>query len=155
MNALPKGYEAYENFENSQVYCRKAKPKLITELEVARVEKTLQNLSGVSMYKVDVKKDEIIIYLPRQNLEDLDDTFGRMGLNFKQNRDDFFSKVVDYSPEFKFLLVDKEKRIFQASRYCYLGRVDDWIGLGSPDILEKLLEFYLPHFGKDSYFELY
>ena len=43
--------------------------------------------------------------------------------------------------------------MFVVERMCFRGRIDGWHGLdGGP--LEKLVERYVPHIGKDSFFEL-
>ncbi len=55
----------------------------------------------------------------------------------------------------RFVLVDKEKRTFVAQRFCYLGSVDDWIDISEAGKLCDLACAYLPHLGKDSYFDLY
>lgn len=54
----------------------------------------------------------------------------------------------------QFVIIDKNERLFQTERYCYRGRVDDWIQIGFPDSLLNLAEIYLQHIDKDSFFEL-
>ena len=40
-------------------------------------------------------------------------------------------------------------------RYCYLGRIDDWIDIGDRGPLAKLTRLYLKHLGQESYYELH
>ncbi len=54
-----------------------------------------------------------------------------------------FEHFLNYMGKMRFKLVDEKTRYFTAERFCYLGAVDDWIGIGLPDRLEKLLKKYL------------
>jgi hypothetical protein len=65
-----------------------------------------------------------------------------------------FSRYVDYEAAMRFVLVDKKARTFVAQRFCYLGSIDDWIDISEPGKLADLARTYLPHLGKDSYFDL-
>lgn len=51
-------------------------------------------------------------------------------------------------------LVEAKWRVFQTQRYCYRGRIDDWINLGGPGFLPDLAEIYLKHIGMESYYDL-
>ena len=59
-----------------------------------------------------------------------------------------------YSPMLQFLLVDEQRRLFSAQRFCFRGAIEDWIGIGSLDTLTTLVRMYVKHLGKESYFEL-
>lgn len=63
--------------------------------------------------------------------------------------------VLTYSPMLQFALLDKEKRLFETRRYCFLGSIDDWITIGTVDVLPKLVKIYVKHLGEESYYELY
>ncbi|KYC40470.1 hypothetical protein WA1_26460 [Scytonema hofmannii PCC 7110] len=45
--------------------------------------------------------------------------------------------------------------LFELQRYCFLGSVDDWINIGLPDTLQNLVETYVQHLGRESYYELH
>lgn len=51
--------------------------------------------------------------------------------------------------------MDKAKREFEVRRYCFLGSIDDWIGIGKTGALPELVETYVQHLGEESNFELY
>jgi hypothetical protein len=58
-------------------------------------------------------------------------------------------------PCFKFTLCDDDERLFVASRWCYLGSIDDWFPLcGGPKPLSQLASKYCRHIGEESFFEL-
>lgn len=49
----------------------------------------------------------------------------------------------------RFKLANPQKRLFVAERFCFLGRIDDWIYLDGPDPLEPLVRKYAGHLGKE------
>lgn len=59
-----------------------------------------------------------------------------------------------YQAVMRFVLVQKEKRLFRPERFCFRGSVDDWIILGLPAPLKKLSAEFLKHLGKDSFYDL-
>jgi hypothetical protein len=61
---------------------------------------------------------------------------------------------IRYSPVLQFILEDEERRIFVVQRYCYRGSIDDWIYVGGSGKLEKLVQQYVKHLDKESFFEL-
>ena len=157
VDSIPDGFEIYENPRNAQVILRRCQPKVITDDEIKIVEKGLKELTGLKYYKIDCKKNIISIYLVDQDVEGLKETI-RSFATYKKKEIDIESTLdefISYSEQLKFILEDKEKRTFITMRYCYLGSTDDWIEIGSPDTLENLVERYVKHLGKDSYFELF
>jgi len=44
---------------------------------------------------------------------------------------------------------------FQPERYCFRGRIDGWIDIGSPDRLDRLVATYVRHLEKDSFYDLF
>jgi hypothetical protein len=54
----------------------------------------------------------------------------------------------------RFTLVDEEKRLFDAERWCFRGSIDTWISLAGPRPLETHARKYLPHLNRESFFEL-
>jgi hypothetical protein len=73
---------------------------------------------------------------------------GRPSYHFSMKRDGELAETVPEGYEIY-------KREFIAQRYCYLGSIDDWIDIGSPDTLQNLVKTYVKHLGQDSYFELF
>ena len=61
----------------------------------------------------------------------------------------------DEHPCLKFTLYDDDKRLFETSRWCYRGSIDDWLPLFcDPKPLSELAKNYCPHIGEESFFEL-
>jgi hypothetical protein len=146
--SIPEGYEIYEH-PNAQVFLRKIPKKIIFDEEKDVVESGMRNHSSLKKYKIDVRKNIIQIYTPYQEINTIDSIFSTISPLQAIN------DTATYSPDMQFILIDKEKRIFVAQRYCYLGRIDDWINIGSPDSLGALVKKYIKHLGKESIFDLH
>jgi hypothetical protein len=65
---IPEGYEIYEH-PNAQVFLRKVRPKVITDDEVATVERVMQRLYGSQYYRLDVRGDALEVFLPDQDVK--------------------------------------------------------------------------------------
>ena len=117
VDAVPPGYEIYEN-PNGQVCLRKIRPQLITDEEVATVEAGMRQHCRLENYIVDVKKDTILVYTPDQDVDLLAETFEIFpGVQVEQVKATL-QPLLSYSPMLQFVLVDKEKRLFETRRYC-------------------------------------
>jgi hypothetical protein len=154
INTIPDGFEIYEN-PNAQVFLRKILPKFISDEEVALVEGGMEKFSAVKTFKIDVKKNILSIYLPDQDIEELYQIASPASVLGKKSLLDVLARTITYSEMLRFVLVDEQKRIFNAQRYCFLGSVDDWIDIGKSGLLSGLVETYLKHLGQESYFELF
>lgn len=150
--SIPEGYEIYEH-PNAQVFLRKIPKKIILDEEIDIVEDGMKNHSSLKTYKIDVRKNIIQIYTPNQDVEALENILSKVSC-LPAITKQAINDVVNYSPNMQFVLTDKEKRTFVAQRYCYLGRIDDWINIGGPDSLGALVKKYIKHLGKESFFDL-
>src|SRR5438105_4272323 len=63
-------------------------------------------------------------------------------------------KEIHYSPMLQFMLEDAQRRTFVTQRYCFRGAIDDWVYIGTPGKLATLVQKYVRHLGKESYFDL-
>jgi hypothetical protein len=158
---IPDGYEIYEHPENAQVFLRKKRPDLITDIEKHLVEKHLEQLTRSKRYLVDYKDEYITIYESDTDIGELKDMFGdfiegiplRPGLN----ADEAMNALVEisnqnYTAMLRFHLVDKKRRSFAAQRFCLLGSIDDWIFLSGPENLKKLVGRYIRLLGTEEFF---
>jgi hypothetical protein len=59
-----------------------------------------------------------------------------------------------YEKMLRFTLTDASPRRFSAERWCFLGSIDNWYFLDGDKPLHHLLEAFVPHLGKESFFEL-
>ena len=154
VDSMPPEFEIYENPINAHVILRRCLTKLITDDEINIVKQGLKELTELDYYIVDYKKNIISIYTVDQDVEALRESFERYNLQKEISIEDLLKQILSYSERLQFILEDREKRTFITKRYCYLGSIDDWIEIGSPDTLENQVKKYVKHLGKDSYFEL-
>ena len=159
---IPKGYEITESV-NGIVSLSKARPKLLSRKEIAIVKSALQNHPQAKKYRVDVKSKEVIIYeqvgLDLQDfVKEIDEMLGFSGLlsnDAKRRLEDEQRIYAQYTPIMKFILSNKEKRLFCAQRMCYLGSVDDWIEIEYNKAIEELASTLIPTLSTDEFFELF
>jgi len=158
VSTLPKDYEIYEN-PNARVFLRRIPPKVITDKELSIVEKGVKKYSGLKDFKLDVKKNKIIVFLPDQDMDLLKDLFLSIREPSEQKNiselEQRLKMNTTYSPMMQFVLIDKKTREFEVERYCFLCSIDDWIIIGCSTNLPKLVKEYSKHLGKDSLFELF
>jgi hypothetical protein len=154
VDAVPEGYEVYEN-PNGQVFLRKKKPTIISDSEIRVVDEGMRKYSDIEYYKLDTKKNAITVYLAGQDIEGMRELLPERYVLKYQGMEKALNSILNYSPMMRFILTDNEKRKFVTERYCFLGSVDDWIYIGGPDKLENLIKRYLKHLGKDSFYELF
>ena len=146
VEAIPEGYEDYEN-PDAQVFLRKKRPQVIMPFEVAVVERGLKRYASDQNCLVDVQKEHIVVYHADRVTLDLD-SFG-----FRELPPSYRS----YMKVMRFSLIDEDERTFRVQRWCFRGSIDRWIDLwmsGGSGTLADLVERFLPHIGKESFFEL-
>jgi len=153
-DTVPDGYEVYEN-PNGQVFLRKKKPAIISDSEIRVVDEGMRKYSDIEYYRLDTKKNAIIVYLADQDVEKIGELLPETYILTYGGMEKALDSLLDYSPMMRFVLTDNEKKKFVAERYCFLGSIDDWIYIGGPDKLENLTKRYLKHLGKESFFELF
>jgi hypothetical protein len=127
VDAIPEGYEVYEN-PDAQAFLRKELPRFIADEEIAIVREGLHKYAEDRRCMADVRERHIVVY--------------------SSERGDLYQKVL------RFTLIDEDRRSFTAERWCFLGSIDDWIPLSDSGNLSKLVQRYGPHIGKDSFYEL-
>jgi hypothetical protein len=154
VQTIPDGFEVYEN-PNAQVFLQRIQPKIITLDEIATVEKGIQKFSHLHYCKIDVKKDTIYVCTPNQNVNNLSKLYSSFSTANPVDIESAIAHSISYSSMLRFILYNEQKRIFTAQRFCFLGSIDDWIGIGYPDTLPTLVEKYMQHLEKDSFYELH
>ncbi len=156
---IPAGYEIFEHPANAQVFLRKTQPKVITDIEKRLIGKSLKKIKVSKRYLFDIKGKVITIFESDQDIDALRELFTGMSnqdsLNNQFTVDSAIDNAITYFPVMRFILDDKIMRAFVAERFCFIGSIDDWIYIGGPDSLDKLLKKYLKHIGEESFFELY
>ncbi len=147
VDSIPDGYEIDEK-PNGNVYLIKERPKVITEEEKMMVKKGVEIYSNIDYFKVYIKKEIITIYIAQETAKSLRKFIGP----FIDDKE--FNKYLTFIPVLRFILVDKNERLFEIERYCFRGSVDDWIPLDGGN-LEALIEEYCRHLGEDSFYNLF
>lgn len=149
--SLPEGFEVYETI-NGQIYLRRQQPKLIRDAELNCIQRRLQKPRAGHRYKTEVRTKVLTIHESGSDSGYLREVAPHLSL---RERDSISERFASYQPILRFILADADKRLFAPERYCFRGRVDDWISIGELDTIEKLAATYLKHLGKDSFYELF
>lgn len=162
VNKIPEGFEIYEHPGNAQVFLRKKRPRLISEIEEMFVKKHVDGLKSSRRYRVDCKDKYITIYESNVDTGNLTSIFGDLlssvPLRPGVNADDAMTSLINvadqhYTAMLKFCLVDKEKRTFTAERYCFRGSIDEWIYLAGPDAFRSIVKKYVKILGTEEFFD--
>lgn len=157
VDSLPEGYEAWELPDNAQVVLRKIKPSAILATEKQLTEAALRQTAKLEHFIVEVDGNELVIWLPDTDLgsevEQIASDFGMSTFGVQQYRERIIRNA-RYSKMMRFVLTDAAKRLFTAERWCFLGSIDDWHHLEFGKPLPVLLKKYVPHLGKESFFDL-
>lgn len=125
--------------------------KVIRDDEVAVVEQGVRRFSRLKHYRVDVKKNAITVFEANQDEEYLADLVEFVS---RARAEEIFARSCQYTATMRFVLDDDEKRAFQTQRYCFRGSIDDWIDVGRPGSLPKLVKEYVRHLGQESFYDL-
>ena len=151
--SVPPGFEIYENIQG-QVFLRRKTPQLIMEDELALVRAALNSHAEEWRYKIEVKKDAVIIFEASDNTAMLE-SFAMPWISKARIKESAI-RHASYTAVMRFVLVDRDQRLFLAERFCFRGSVDDWIDIGSSaQPLPVFLRQFIKHLGKESIFDLY
>lgn len=148
---LPEGFEIHESV-NGQVFLRRKQPRLIQDEEIACIESGLPKQRGSHRYKVEIRGNTLTIFESVDNFGGLKPIFPWIDA---KKEAELRERSAHYQGVVRFVLVDREKRLFAPARFCFRGSVDDWIPIGPPEPVNPLAEKYLKHLGRDSIYELY
>lgn len=162
LDKIPEGYEITESV-NGIVSLSKVRPKLLLEQEIANVKSAIQRHPQAKKYRLDTKPKEITIY--EQVGPDMQEHMTMMSTELgiptaitsgyirrmEKERDVY----TQYTPIMKFILSDRESRLFRAQRMCFLWDIDDWIDIEYDKTIEELARALVPTLGSDEFFELY
>lgn len=152
LKAIPRGYEIYEN-PNGLVFLRRIQPKVFSDEEMAVVENGIRDYADLEFYKVDVKGNAIIIYLPLQDVDAIKEAISQSTFKTPAQINHTLQSMITFAPEMQLILTDKEKRLFSLKRYCYRG-LGSWLTLETSSDLESLAKKYFKHLEKESFFDL-
>ncbi len=138
---IPSGYEITESV-NGVVSLARARTLLkILDDEVTLIDKALKRHPNGSNYRMDVKRNQIIIY--EGNGQDVDGILALFGRTFHDLRSNQaaqspIGKLHPFQGGNAFILTDPGERLYGAERWCYSVSIDDWISVGKSAKLERL-----------------
>lgn len=152
IDALPDDFELFESPEDARVSIRKRVPLEISENELQFVREQIDARVSNIPTRVVCERRCIVIYESEVS-NGLSSLGAMLGGWIPTNlRAPQFSGHM--SPAFRFKLISKKDRIFEAQRYCFRGSINDWISLDHEGTLDELCPYYLKHLGKESFYEL-
>ena len=157
LDAIPKGYEVHESPENGQVQVRRTRVTEISPMERRLVEEAVVRLAGLKHVIVDIDEyDALVIYLPDTEDEPLEssDEMPWLSAGAIEKLRDRLARRAYYHKMMRFELLDDDERLYSVQRWCFRGSIDNWVFLEGPASLERLVEQFAPHLGKESFFEL-
>jgi hypothetical protein len=161
VDEVPAGYEVYESPERGQVFLRRRRPTCITPSERETVAEGIRRASSVDHFIVDVEDDSLVVYLPTQNVNEVNKLVcmlaGPDALQMPRFRDARNQLIRESAQEkmMRFQLMDTHRRLFHVERWCFRSSHDGWLHLAGPAPLSDLVERYAEHLGEESFYDLF
>jgi len=143
---IPEGFEVVEGIQGTVSLRRKRGISPISEGELEVVVAEISRHHHLRHCQARIEKKAVVVYEPRQDLAGLETLLGPRAVSV-------IEKNLQFSPVMRFVLVDAETRQFRVDRWCDRSWCDDWLELTLGG-LHKLAVTYVPHIGRDSFFEL-
>lgn len=157
VTALPPDFEIHEDPETARVSVRKVRPTRLLPCEQEFLDAQVRKLAGIDYFLIDHDGDSFVIYVCSRDSDRVNDVMetllGPLHSMRESNRD-WILRYARFLPMFRFTLTNEAERLFSLERWCFRGRIDDWIPLAADRTLDELAADYLPHLGGDSFFEL-
>ena len=155
---LPPGFTISESV-NGVVSLVKDRPALIQPEEVTAVEAAVQQHPEARRYRVAVKGNRIEVYEqvgPDYNalVSELHIP-GLSGPGLSQELRALEERYARFTPVLRFILLDRERRLFGVQRMSSLGGIDDWLELGQTGPVAKLARVIIPTLGTEEFYELW
>lgn len=152
---LPADYEIAEHPSSAVVSIRKVQPTRITDAEVKFLQAAAAEFTGYESVNVERRGDVLTIYTPDRDAQAIDSVFTQLlGSSPRGQLADWTRQNMSYTAMLRFTLVDEERRIYSAERYCFRGSIDGWIHLFRRGTLRALAELLFPKLRSEEFFEL-
>lgn len=168
---LPEGLEVRENV-HGRVSVRRRRKRQFRKLEDQLLRRALERCRPFA-YELDIEGSAATVYASAEDrkcfLESLDAEFAdgfadaltktlakryspELVAMFRARRKEKTPKRPRYYPLLRFVIADKERRLFAVERVCFTGD-KGWVRLETLPLSAAVLK-YLPHLGRDSFFDL-
>lgn len=156
---VPEGYRISESV-NGKVSLVIVRPQIIFSEELAIVEKAIRRHPKSEDYRVDIKKNQIVVYEREgPDMDSFVESFSKIGLFPADEVRRKVSKILiedaHYRPILRFTLEGPKERTFKVERWSFLGGIDDWIDIGQFGKLDELANRLIPLLGTDDFFDSY
>lgn len=154
IESIPEGFEVAELPEDARVVLRKEKKKLITTEEKNTLQEIIEEASAIKDFFIFAQDNCLYIYHSAFNYEG--------GQDHNLSREEAkaawgqgIEKWMRFFCSLRFLLIDKEKRLFQAEREVVLGfSRSEFFTIGEPGPLEEVAKEFGQHLGRESFYRI-
>ena len=136
VDVVPEGFEIYED-PNGRVFLRKVRPAHIWNTEKQLVDQYIHKLPTSRRYVVDVWGNDMTVFQSNEDIDVLKEVFHGASVN-GLTVEEAIEYTVSFTPVFRFVLQNPEKRTFILKRYTFPGCAEMWRQVGGPDSLENL-----------------
>lgn len=146
-SAMPEGFGFRENV-NGQVSVGKIQPCYIEPAELELIQTQIGQLECGC--RAEVKGNMIVLHTAEKN------QFAslRSRLSAKE-LEQMKAEYATYQPMLRFVLADKDARLFETERMYFSGRAD-WMWIAPPQPLKTIAEKYIPLLDdEEALFEVY
>lgn len=157
IESLPEDFELFEDPSSQMVSIRRRKPTRIKPFEAQLIHDHAVELSSYSLVQALIDGDQIVLYTPDRDPAAVDSVMGAI-FGSSASSGSFGSWTAHhtrFTAIMRFKLVDEDKRLYKAARYCFRSSMEGWLPLSSAAPLATLAKKYLPHLGEDSFYELF
>lgn len=151
---VPEGFEVVEHPEDAKVVIRRQKKIHTTPEEKELLKDIIEEFSGIKDFFIHAEESCLFVYHSQFNYV--------AGQEPNLTREEAFEvwggnieKWMRFFCSLRFILVDKEERLFQAEREVFVGFFNrTFYPIGEPMLLDDVAMKYGQHLGKESFFEI-
>ncbi len=149
---IPDGFEIAELPEEARVVIRKIVPVNTTNEEKDILHQAIEKYSAIKDFFIHTERDALTVFYSQFNHAGGQEE----NLSAEQAIENYGEAVNTWKRYFdalRFVLIDEEKRLFQAERRVYLGFYNnEYCKIGNADNLKALAQQFGQHLGRDSFF---
>lgn len=160
VDAIPDGYELFENPVDAIVYVRKIRPTTILPQELDETKGIIRRVTGKKIFYVLSEGDALVVYWPDRDPAGVSQLFSEIfgasltGSSSDASRIDAgVMMLMKTSAVLKFVLSNEKKRTFAAQRMCFRGE-GFWLPCSESMALATLVESLSCHLGQESFYEI-
>jgi hypothetical protein len=160
VDAIPDGYELFENPVDAIVHVRKIRPTSILPEELDETKGIIRRVTGKTIFYVLCEGAALIVYWPDRDPEVASQMFSTIfGAALPGSSSD--AATIDpgvmmflrTTAVLKFVLSNEKKRTFAAERMCFRGE-GFWLPCSKSMALATLVESLSRHLGQESFYEI-